>query len=388
MKNVIFIGSAHPSELDDYYKELGAFNLSNIIFNNLIIKGLEKNDAVEKIYSTIGVGHFPIQSNKFFIHDKEISNKHTCLGYCNLIGFNVYSKSNRIYKQAKIDGVVGKSDLNILVSEASIAFLRAAVKIKNKGKNNKITLIVLDIPEHVRRDKKNFIYDYLKGVSSRKLRKLYKHVDSFVFLSKEMNEKINIDNKPFIVVPGLVDLDAYKNTKTYHKETKDICYCGSISKKFDVVHLVESFKLTKDPNLRLVIAGGGDGVNYVIDESKIDNRIIYKGIVSTDEALSIQLSSDILINPRLPVHEYSEYSFPSKILNYLLTGRPVISYITSSFPEDLRELLIVPNDYFKKTLANLFENTESGKNIKTTINVLKKYSFDSFAKKLISFMKN
>lgn len=387
MERVVFIGTVYPRIMDNYYKALGKSNVSNVVFNDTLVTNLEKQNIDLKVLSAVGVGHFPIQSKKLFIREQNIKENYSCVKYCNLLGWNVYSKSKSLYKKAKQFKVVKENNLRIIVSEASIPFLKAAKKIKNKSEGNKITLIVFDLPEQVLSDKKISFYNWLKRRSTKKLLKLYKCVDNFVFLTEEMNKSINLLNKPYFVFPGVADLDTYKNITKESRDTLDLCYCGTISKRFDIDFLIDSFKLTNNPNFRLRIAGGGEGVEYVKEQVQIDKRIEYLGILNRESALQLQLSSDCLINPRLPTHDYSKFSFPSKIMNYLLTFNPVISYKTDAFPEDISSLLIIPDDYQKETLAKTIESLTKGfSNSKEKVrDIISNYSITEFTKKLLSF---
>ena len=55
--------------------------------------------------------------------------------------------------------------------------------------------------------------------------------------------------------------------------------------------------------------------------------------------------ADVLVNPRPNEGEYTKYSFPSKNIEYLLSGNPVVGYMLSGMPEDYRRFVyeISPN---------------------------------------------
>ena len=67
-------------------------------------------------------------------------------------------------------------------------------------------------------------------------------------------------------------------------------------------------------------------------------------------------SSRVLINPRpasLPEHRYN---FPSKILEYLAVGRPVISTATSDVAKEYGAYLILLDTETPQALAHLIES--------------------------------
>ena len=47
----------------------------------------------------------------------------------------------------------------------------------------------------------------------------------------------------------------------------------------------------------------------------------------------------MLVNPRPDNEEYTRYSFPSKNIEYLLTGKPVVAYLLSGMPEVYQDFM-------------------------------------------------
>ena len=99
---------------------------------------------------------------------------------------------------------------------------------------------------------------------------------------------------------------------------------GGLTKKYGVIELLNAFERLQDENCRLVICGSGDAENDIIEASNRDRRIIFKGLLPRKEVLSLQKSSTILVNQRSNNEEYTKYSFPSKIMEYLSSGTPVV----------------------------------------------------------------
>ena len=83
--------------------------------------------------------------------------------------------------------------------------------------------------------------------------------------------------------------------------------------------------LSKHPDLDVdvVFAGRGQDVPLIEDASKVDARIKYVGMLNMEQLFAIYQKADILLNLRL--EEEVDYHFPSKLLEYLVTGRYVIS---------------------------------------------------------------
>lgn len=373
--NYVFIGDSFPKQYDDIFTKKGKFNFSNTIFNNLVVSELVKNYNTFVI-SAPYVGHYPIYSKTRKLNEIKVNENHYLVKYNNLIGINASSKTKNLIKCFK-KHCTFKNDINFLVSEMHLHNMKTAIKLKKKCPNSKITLLVFDLPENVKGVKKSFIYSLLKKINNNKVYKLINKIDGFIFLSENMNS-INKLNKPYFVVPGLADLNLYNNIKYEPHSSKVISYCGVLSKQFNVNNLVDAFRMLPNDDYELILAGKGDVVDYV---NKInDKRIKYVGMISRNEALKIQLSSDVLVNPRFPNKEYTDLSFPSKTFQYLLTYKPTISYCFNSFPDDIRNLVKIPKDISIESLADCIKDALSSSwHTKNEIDeTLKKYSPKEF----------
>ena len=63
-----------------------------------------------------------------------------------------------------------------------------------------------------------------------------------------------------------------------------------------------------------------------------------------DEAISMQREAFALINPRLPSVSLTRYSFPSKTIEYLMSGTPMIGYKLDGIPDEYYEHMFIPSD--------------------------------------------
>ncbi|MGK0713944.1 glycosyltransferase [Aerococcus urinaeequi] len=166
-----------------------------------------------------------------------------------------------------------------------------------------------------------------------------KFVDSFVLLTNQMKDMLNIGKKPFIVIEGVVNFENNndENDKQKPKNMDSIMtvvYTGTLNKKFGVVNLVEAFHNTSIKNTRLKICGRGDSEEIIKSYAAKDERIIFLGQLPNTEAVKLQKRATVLVNPRQNNEEFTKYSFPSKNMEYLLTGRPVIAYKLDGIPDE------------------------------------------------------
>ena len=109
-------------------------------------------------------------------------------------------------------------------------------------------------------------------------------------------------------------------------------------------HLIEGSEY------RLIICGIGDSEKEIEAASVLDRRIEYKGLLSRTEILKVQKTATVLVNPRQNNEEFTKYSFPSKNLEYLSSGKPLIAYKLDGIPDDYDDYIYYVPDNSIKTL--------------------------------------
>lgn len=150
--------------------------------------------------------------------------------------------------------------------------------------------------------------------------------DKVVTLSSE-TQKYLLPHQECVTVNGCIDYSQFANMqRPSKKETVNITYTGLVSRVTGVDLLLRAFEILSEPHYRLVICGQGEELKDEINEaSKRDLRIQYKGYLSHDDYLKVLEDADVLVNPRNMNLPENKNNFPSKVLEYIATGRPVVS---------------------------------------------------------------
>jgi hypothetical protein len=150
----------------------------------------------------------------------------------------------------------------------------------------------------------------------------FKFVDYLVFLTENMARKIPCANKKYLVIDGMCDKDILGiELNKYETGPIVFTYRGLVSKKFGLENLVNGFVLANVPNAELHLYGPGDYVTSINNSATVK----YCGVVPNEEIPGIQRNSTFLVNPRPIGDEYTQYSFPSKNIEYLTTGTVVVT---------------------------------------------------------------
>lgn len=189
--------------------------------------------------------------------------------------------------------------------------------------------------------KQNFTFRIIKNIT----KICYNHTDKYVFLSNKMNDLINKKAKPYEIVEGIVENDNETVNITVKKTKKDvIMYAGALKEEYGLKLLIDGFMKYRNDNSELWIFGNGNYIDEILKAAKVDKRIIYGGILRNADVLTKELQATILINPRPTCNEFTKYSFPSKIMEYMTSGTPVLTTKLAGIPEEYYKYLFFINN--------------------------------------------
>lgn len=188
--------------------------------------------------------------------------------------------------------------------------------------------IVTDLPD----------MEHGSGLLRRINNRLFKKTDAFILLTGQMNSRVNPSGKPYIVLEGHVDSEAPCHAKTAADETKNgkkiIMYAGSIHEKYGIKNLVDGFLSAKIPDAELWVYGDGDYLVSLESEAARYPQIKYMGLACNAEIVNQEQAASLLVNPRPTAQEFTKYSFPSKNMEYMVSGTPVLTTKLPGMPPE------------------------------------------------------
>ena len=313
-----------------------------------IYDGLCQNLNCEvKIINILPIASYPQYYKKAFIKKEifstENSQENVNLGFCNVKFIRKYSQYLSAYKRVKQWLGSSPNPKTVFVYTASVPFLKALNRLK-KEFDVKVCVIIADLPHLTSlSSKKSLIKSWSNAYLAKKSYRLLSQVDYYVLLTKHMADYLKID-KPYCVMEGIATGAEEFNTPIYDSKIKTVFYAGTLHKRFGVLHLLKAFGLISDPYYRLVICGAGDSEQEIIDAAKVDDRIIFHGQLPRSEVLKLIASATVLVNPRQNNEEFTKYSFPSKNLEYLSSGVPLIAYKLDGIPNEYDEFIYYVED--------------------------------------------
>lgn len=172
-----------------------------------------------------------------------------------------------------------------------------------------------------------------------------------VSLSLELAHRL-APNVPALIIPGIVESsldviveDPYDDSIGKSKDSFVVVYAGGLSKAYGVQLLVDAVvSLDESFEIRLELYGRGEEEERVKEIAKSNPRVFYGGFVESSVLIPILRSADLLINPR-PTHQFFvSNSFPSKLVEYLAVGRPVLTTRIPTIPVEIESAFFYIDD--------------------------------------------
>jgi glycosyltransferase involved in cell wall biosynthesis len=137
---------------------------------------------------------------------------------------------------------------------------------------------------------------------------------------------------------------------------KVVMYSGALGLRYGLGDLVEAFSRIKGKEYELWLCGAGNARKMITDYAKKDDRIHYLGVLARNEVLALQKQATVLVNPRHKTEEYTKYSFPSKTMEFLASGTPVIMSHLDSIPDEYDDYIFYFDDESVEGMKNLIES--------------------------------
>ncbi len=363
--NYLFLTKLIPENLKDEVSRNSsntmqdAANALQFHLYNGLTHNLNKNI---KIVNVLPIDSFPQYYKEPFIKksyfETEKYAENVNLGFCNVKLIKNYSYMNAVKKELVLWCSESEENRFVFMYTLSSPFLQAVKKVKKKYPDLKVCGICADLPSMVSlSSNKSFIKKAYEKYRSNKAYNNLDVVDYFVLLTREMADYMKI-KKPFCVVEGIStkpEKDPEFNFSNAEKK-KTILYTGTLHKRFGVIDLVNAFSSIGDENISLVICGIGDSDEEIRKRAEKDKRICFLGKVTREEAMHLQRDATVLVNPRPNNEEFTKYSFPSKNLEYLSSGKPLVAHKLDGIPDEYDELIYYPTGNSQNELKEALVN--------------------------------
>jgi glycosyltransferase involved in cell wall biosynthesis len=109
-------------------------------------------------------------------------------------------------------------------------------------------------------------------------------------------------------------------------------YAGGLLDSYGVGRLVRAIQRLPIDEVRLAAYGKGPLDSWIDDQANLDVRIEKVQFAKREVVLEKYATADLLVQPRPADQDFVRYSFPSKLLEYMASGTPVLTTRLSGIP--------------------------------------------------------
>lgn len=135
----------------------------------------------------------------------------------------------------------------------------------------------------------------------------------------------------------------------------NVVFAGSLTELNGIDVLLQALEKIEDPDLRVSIAGRGPREAAVREAAARDSRIEYLGLVPHDRIQELYDRADLLLSLRRTGSRTERYVFPSKVVECLATGRPLLTTTTGRIAQDFGEFVYLVPELNPATLAEAIQ---------------------------------
>lgn len=358
------ISAVQMEQLNNNSKEKAS--IAPVNYETMLVKGLAENGVKVEALSVPAVAAYPRSIYKYLPPKREVLENNIQIRwvpFVNIQGLKQITIKKNIEKMLKqwLKNNKDVKDKLVLMYSIYPPYTEPAIKLC-KAYGCHLSVVITDLPEYM------YSWKNMKGIRgwyskrlSEKMRYLQGKCDSYILFTKPMAVKMKIQDKPYMVSEGFCDASIFDDIPDQEKYTrKTIVYGGNLSRLYGIHNLVKGFMQT-DLDAELHLYGAGGDASFVEECAKQDSRIKFFGRVERRNLLVALKKAYLLVVNKPTADDYSNYSFSSKILEYMASGTPLLTTKVGGMPEEyLRYVYTIEDESIEgisAALNSVFRNT-------------------------------
>jgi glycosyltransferase involved in cell wall biosynthesis len=169
-------------------------------------------------------------------------------------------------------------------------------------------------------------------------------VSHWAFMNAPVSKKLRLD-------AGVADVPPMPLPQP---RTRMVLYSGALHRWGGIETLLRAMPLVKTPGVRLVVVGRG-GSAEVLRSLQVTPAVEYLGGVDETSLRRLTHDAEVLANPRPAGVGGNEMNFPSKLLHYLHSLKPVATTITPGVGPEYREVVVAADDDSPQAFAEAID---------------------------------
>lgn len=312
-------------------------SVASIVFETALLSGLHANDASVDIHSFPMIPVFPHSHLLYFGGNYENLSCGYTSRWLQTINVPVLRQlSRRMDARRVLKSWLKRNAGDGVVFTYSIPpFMVKDILACAKRYHTKVVAIIPDLLRdmYMNEDHNKWTYK-LKSLYLKPALRAQGEYDGYIYLTEPMSEVVAPD-KPYMVMEGIADVsEVYPPQPRDASAPRAIMYAGMLHEKYGIISLLDAFEKIEQPDVELWLFGDGTAVAEIRRRAEHDSRIRYFGTVTHDEILDYEKKAVLLVNPRNADDVFTQYSFPSKTIEYMLSGTPLLTTKLKGIPEE------------------------------------------------------
>lgn len=346
----------------DRYPQVAAFKLEKRFLHAILLSG-----CVVNVVSTVAVSTYP-KGRKIFLpkaEHNERSMRVDTVPFVNLPFVKLLSRTVSICL-----GLLSRKRRASLICVYSVHLPNLlSAYLYSRLKKIPFFVYIPDLPNFMAASEESILRVLLRKLNSYICEHLVSASSGIIVVTKYMPTDVAAWSQlPFLVLEGIAETpDITEHEAKQHKggstqvlpNTNIVFYAGGVTKKYGICELVDGF-IQANIDAELWICGSGDLEGYLTVKAASDSRIKYFGFVSPDEVARLQNMATCLVITRNPAEAYTRYSFPSKLIEYMASGKPVLTTFLDGIPAEYFEYLVeikkFSSDGVREALVRFFSH--------------------------------
>ena len=349
---IYFIGGLFPKEKEGEIRNNSISGLQSAA-NNLqwrFVRGFDEHLGPGNVHiiNSEYIGSYPRRYKKLFIRRSEFTHSEgACAdintGFLNAPVIKELSRLSSLKREINRIPDDVNSYIYFVGYAATYPIVEALLYAKRRFPRSVSCLIVPDLPQYMELGKKK--PSFLKRVKNAVVGKRMRLMDCYVPLTEAMIPFLCDEKSKCAVVEGIADDDLGSRNRVSGTIRRSgieryVLYTGTLQYRYGIAELLSAFQRIGDRRVKLLICGEGEAEEEIKVRAREDERIEYLGLLPSKKVENLRVGASVLVNPRRNKGDFTKFSFPSKMMEYLASGVPTVAYLLDGMPNDYRGLFI------------------------------------------------